>query len=317
MSFSIWSRPVMLSLALAALCLAPSASQGQVPSDKKYVIIHSDDAGMSHSVNRATIEAMEHGIVSSSSIMVPCPWFPEIAAYAKSHPEKDFGLHMTLNCEWEKYRWGPVAPRDKVPSLVDPDGYMWSGKDKTVKNAKANEVEIELRAQIERAKQFGVPITHLDTHMGTIYGRPDFVEVFLRLGLEYDIPVFFVKRSAESVALPKEFVERIKAMTVTLESKGLPVLDAYHQFYSPPSQEFRNGQYKDSLRSIKPGEVHEIIIHCGYDDEELKNITSSSTNRDGDRVTFTSEDMKNEVQKLGIELLTWKQFHAMQKNKVK
>src|ERR1700685_1626030 len=170
-------RPHGLALGVA-LCLLGGLLQPRLAvqgadtapdkSKRRMLIVHADDAGMCHAENMATIEAMEKGIVTSTSILVPCPWFGEFAAYARQHPDRDYGVHLTLTSEWKIYRWGPVAPRDQVKSLVDPQGYLWRDNKSVLAHARLDEVQIELKAQIERARQFGVPLSHLDTHMGTL-----------------------------------------------------------------------------------------------------------------------------------------------------
>jgi predicted glycoside hydrolase/deacetylase ChbG (UPF0249 family) len=288
-----------------AFCDEPATAQ------KKYLIIHADDAGMSHSVNRATIDAMERGIVSSASILVPPAWFPEFADYARKHPEKDYGIHLTLTSEWEFYRWGPVAPRERVPSLIDEQRYLWDNVALVMQHVKADEAEIELRAQIDRARRFGVPLSHLDTHMGALFSRPDLMEVYVELGLEYDLPVLFLREIAPPVA--REYpalASRGQAMLERLKTRGFPLLDSIGQFYDGDSHEGRHKQYIDFLRDLPVG-VSELIIHCGYDDEELRAITDSAARRDGDRRIFTDPATTALVKDLGIEVISWKQFREM------
>lgn len=297
---------VLLALGATAFSSAASAQSA------RYLIIHSDDADMSHSANRGTVDAMEQGVVSSASIMVPCPWFVEIAQYARNHPERDFGVHLTLNCEWAQYRWGPVAPRDQVPSLLDPDGYLWRSVRQVAEHAKTEEIAIELRAQIDRALQFAIPITHLDTHMGAVLARPELVELYVQLGLEYNLPVLFLKSLPPQLAAEYPALAQTSAQLVSrLQQRGLPVLDHLAQFYSRPPDQTRREAYLESLRNLPPG-VSQLIVHCAYDNDELRAITSSAPQRDEDRRVFTDPEVARLLAEEQIQVITWKQFREMQ-----
>lgn len=296
------------------LMLVPAAplacSQQPLDSSKRYLIVHSDDAGMSHSVNQATTAAMEMGLVTSCSIMTPCPWFSEFADWARRHPELDFGIHLTLNSEFEKYRWGPVAGRDRVPSLVDADGWLHRRKEDVQRLARPAEVEIELRAQIDRALRAGIRLSHLDTHMGTVVSTAEMLEIYVRLGLEYRLPVMIMRNIDPELAPGYPDLARKNQLYIeSLRAEGLPAIDWLYQFYEGSDHRVRKKRYLDTFRSLRPG-VSQMIIHCGTDDAELQAITGSHFLRGDDARIFSDPAVKTEIEGLGIELLSWTQLRA-------
>src|SRR5437763_10919121 len=186
LSFFLYFSPMTMSSQTQADHL------GYAPGTK-LIIVHADDLGETHAVNAAAIKSLEAGSVNSASLMVPCPWFPEIADYAKSHPDADFGLHLTLTSERVYYRWGPVAPADKVPSLVDENKYFHHDWEHG-RHVNPAEIEIELRAQVERALAMGVRPTHLDSHQyRLIMNGKELFDVLLRVAHDYKLRVFVTR----------------------------------------------------------------------------------------------------------------------------
>jgi chitin disaccharide deacetylase len=271
------------------------------PPGTKLLVVHADDLGETHSVNAAAIKALQGGTINSASMMVPCPWFPEIADYAKSHPDADFGLHLTLTSERVYYRWGPVAPADKVPSLVDLNGYFhhdWEDGE----HINAKEVEVELRAQIERALAMGVRPTHLDSHQyRLIMNGKELFDTMLRVAHDYKLPVFvnrdwFADHPYLQASLgPSDIV---LDHTVTIEP-GIPP-EKWAEFYLT------------ALKNLKPG-VTEFVVHPGYDDDELRAATRErptwgSAWRQRDFDFFTSDQFREILDRQKIKLITWREL---------
>ena len=271
------------------------------PPGTKLLVVHADDLGETHSVNAAAIKALQGGTINSASMMVPCPWFPEIADYAKSHPDADFGLHLTLTSERVYYRWGSVAPADKVPSLVDLNGYFHHDWEEG-QHINAKEVDVELRAQIERALAMGVRPTHLDSHQyRLIMNGKELFDTMLRVAHDYKLPVFvnrdwFADHPYLQASLgPSDIV---LDHTVTIEP-GIPP-EKWAEFYLT------------ALKNLKPG-VTEFVIHPGYDDDELRAATRErptwgSAWRQRDFDFFTSDQFREILDRQKIKLITWREL---------
>ncbi len=271
------------------------------PRDAKLLIVHADDLGMAHSVNAATLKAFETGLVNSGSIMVPCPWLPEIAAFARANPQADLGLHLTLTSEWTHFRWGPVTPKDRVMSLLDKDGYFRLTESEAAQKADPKEVELEIRNQIERAKALGIVPTHLDSHMGTLYQTKELFDVFLRVAREYKLPV----------RVAKDWGPRIEVLQASLTPNDVfidRILDINQGVAPQDWAKF----YTDAIRKLQPG-VTEIVIHLAYDDGEMRGATFDHPDwgaawRQRDFDFFTSDAFRKLLQENQIKLITWREL---------
>ncbi|MBW2444284.1 MAG: polysaccharide deacetylase family protein [Deltaproteobacteria bacterium] len=268
----------------------------------RVAVIHTDDMGMCHAANEGAFEALENGPATSGSIMVPCPSFREAADRAKANPGLDLGVHLTLNAEWEHYRWGPVAGRSAVPSLLDDQGFLLRTTLETVQHAKPEEVEIELRAQVDAALDAGIDVTHIDSHMGTCF-FPQFIEIYGRLALDYRVPVFAVRPSEKDVkGSPREGgLAKLAAAVDAVAEKGAPICDRF----DADSLDFAEGKGEEHnrarLAAIEPG-INYLICHPSKGGEELTAITPDSAHqRDFERRFYGGEAGREALAAAGVK----------------
>jgi len=274
----------------------------------RVIMFHCDDAGMSHASNLGAIESVEKGVVSSVSIMMPCPWVPEIIHYMKEHPQVDAGLHLTLNSEWNLYRWGPVAGKPAVPGLCDPDGYLWHPTQETAKHATPDEVEREIRAQIEKAEAMGLHPTHIDTHMGALAATPEFFDRYIKVGIEKQIPVLAIggHRSFARVENPAS-MQKIEERIKKIWDAGLPVIDDLHTASYEWKEGPKSARFIEMLKKLKPG-ITMVIIHCSRPTDEFPLITSSSDLRLEDLKAMIDPELRKTLDEEHITLTSWREL---------
>ncbi|WP_128545125.1 polysaccharide deacetylase family protein [Larkinella soli] len=334
---------------IAFVCFVNGAAWGQQtyaeklgwPKGAKVVIFHVDDAGMFYSANQGTIKSIEQGVATSTSIMMPCAWAASFVNYVLKNPTVDAGIHLTLTSEWRDYRWAPLAGIKQVPTLTDNEGALWRSVEEVVKHGSPDEIETEIRAQVDRAIKMGLKPTHLDSHMGTLFATPAFLERYIKVGIEYGIPVMFPggnnklliecevqpvidKLKAEGkwrdgMELPvPEPLKQTKAIGEKIWNAGLPVLDDLHTMsgsWKPRNADnnfeawgkYKTEKFKETLRKMQPG-VAMLIVHSNDRNDTFQYVSGSGGSRLADMLSMMDPDLKAFLQSEGIILTTWREL---------
>ena len=299
-------RLLCLSLVLAMNLLAQINNVAQrlgYPADAKLLILHADDLAVTHSVDTASFDSLDSGAVSSASIMIPCPWLTEVADYAKRHPGADLGLHLTLTSEWKTYRWGSVAPNDKVSSLLESDGTFYSTTEEVAANAYPTDAEREIRAQVERAIAAGIHPTHLDSHMGSLFSKPELIAAYIKVAHNFQLP-FLALKPADARA---PFLSLLSSTDIILDA----IVIAGPGMRPDQTRDF----YLNAIKNLKPG-LTEMIVHLGHDDSELQAVMVDHEDfgaawRQRDYDIVNSPQFKQALRDNHVILVHWKDLKKL------
>ena len=313
MLLPMMTRKFLITAACVALTFAVRAAETRSLAERlgyqatdRLLIINGDDAGMCHAANQGTLESMEQGLMTTATLMVPCPWFPALADYARGHTNLDFGVHLTHTAEWKFYRWGPVAPREQVTGLLDPAGCLWPSVEQVYAHATPEEALLEGRAQIRKALAAGVDVTHLDSHMGTLQLDPRFMEAYVKLGVEFDLPL----RMASQATMERFQQPKLRALVA---AQGIVFPDDFvYEELKDESKDVK-GFWLRVLQNLKPG-VTELYIHAAKPTEELRAITGSWKTRGEEFETFTHDpDIRKAIADRGIIRIGYRPLRELQR----
>ena len=259
-------------------------------------MIHADDLGMCHSVNRAITMALESGAVNSASLMVACPCFQEAAEWVRRHPDHDIGIHSTLISEWKSYRWGPVSKTEHGSGLADDNGYFWPRNN--LLRASPEQIHKEIGAQILLAQQAGLDPTHLDSHMLSV-ARADYITAYIKAARQFGLPF-----------LIDEYWLSCASREGTATTQNDFVVDHLLQAHFKLSVDDLEQFYLSTLRGLKPG-LNVLLVHPGFDDDELRAITADcrpygAAWRQRDFEIVMSAKFQSALRENEIQLVNWR-----------
>lgn len=273
--------------------------------DARVLIVNGDDFGMNHATNEGTLKALKNGALTSSTIMVCCPWFEEAADMARKNPKANLGVHTTLTSEWGRYKWGPVLGRSAVPSLCTDKGYFHGEVFDIYATSSLDEAEKEVRAQIDKMLAAGIDVTHIDSHMGAMQYDAVYHERYIRIADSYDLPCRLPGRDMLLALGQEHLLDLAKELNVL----GPEVL----YMGDPDSIEGTEAWFKDRISNIEKGKVSEMYIHCAVDAPEMHATTGSTQRRVADTEFFSDPATLIWIREQGIELISYRELRELQR----
>ena len=277
--------------------------------DARLAIVHADDVGMCHAANAAFWDNYGFGLVTCGSVMMPCPWVPEMAAWCRAHPEADVGVHVTLNSEWDGYRWGPLSTRDPKSGLIDDEGCLWRSVEELHRHMDPDAAIAEMRAQIETALAMGIDVTHIDTHMGAVM-HPQLLPAYVQLAIEYRIPAMLPRIPRERAAewgLDPAIADTLLARLNDLVATGFPVLD---MILAARGQGDHLDVYRRLFDQVPVGITH-LLLHPFVPGYDIEAISGSAAYRVADYETFLRAELKEHVVGQGVHLIGYRRLRDL------
>lgn len=297
----------------------------------RYLIINADDFGMCRGANLAVMDLFRNpqSALTSSTIMTPCAWAPEAIRFAAENPQYAIGVHLTLTSEWGNYRWAPVNTKN-TDSLRDEEGFMWHESDQVEKNVDIDEVEGEIRAQIERARKLGlVNPSHLDNHMGSLYGietgRFELLQLTLSLAGEYGLPFRMPAKFTDEmlgnsmldINVDKSVIDMVFSKIVEFAKANKVAIPDYlipNEWSGPQKDSYENfKEYLYNLYANIPDGITETYLHPSIETDDLKGTTGAWERRVWEYKIMSDPQTKQHIEAHGIKLINYRDLAEMRK----
>ena len=299
---------ILPAFPLCAIAQSPGNNDAK-SEGSRFLVIQAEDLGMSHSIDKASFEALRMGWVTTAGVLAPAPWFPEVRRWAIDHPNADLGVRLDVNSDWSSYRWRPVSSVQKNSGLTDLGGYLSNSQIYVALHASITVVENEERAQIELAKASGIPISHLDNHMRALLVTPGMFQSYWKMGQEYSLPVVITKEFVRSRGTQTDRPGTYRIGDVEVNIQDI-LIDRELEIMPGFSQNDWLAAYEKTLESLPPG-VYLLSVHLGFNDEELQAMTWDHPNwgaqwRQNDYDVISSTAFQNFLKDRGFTLVSWK-----------